>query len=352
MKKIISLIALIFSLYAIPSWALDCYQNSHGGASLVTTTLPSFAVPNNVAPGTKIWESDDLNVTVFCDNATHDNSDPNGVWKENIFMYVLDNFHITNQDVINNPYLAFGVRINGVDYDIPDMKLDTGVCIDQRSDMGKDNYPYKQCNGSTLVKSNTFSVRFRLYVKFKAMPPQGTTYSLPPITTLAFDGSGGINTLPTARNLHYNIDGLSNIHFLDCGVDIRIYPESQIVNFGMIPEDNFASQPATAPFNVSTIKDATSECTEQFDVTTSFYTDDTLYDSTHLDMDNGLIMRIIDKTAQKDVQFNKYQPFGSYMPGDASSITHQYIAELTRNPSRQLELGTFSKDLIVKVNYQ
>lgn len=352
MKKIISLIVLLFSLYANSSWAIDCYQNNHGGASEVVTTLPSFAVPNNVPQGTKIWESDDLNVTVFCDNATHNNKDIDGPWKEDIFIYILDSFHNTNPDVINNPYLTFGVRINGIDYDIPDMKLDTGACLDQRKDIGPENYPYMQCNGSTLLKSNTVSVRFRLYVKFKSIPPQGTTYNLPPITVLAFDGSGGINTLPTAKNLHYSIDGLSNIHFLDCGVDIRIYPESQIVNFGMIPEDNFSSQPSTAPFSVSTVKDATSACTEQFDITTSFYTDDKLYDSTHLDMDNGLIMRIMDNTIQKDVQFNKYQPFGTYKPGDGSSITHQYIAELTKNPSRQLELGTFSKDLIVKINYQ
>ncbi len=158
--------------------------------------------------------------------------------------------------------------------------------------------------------------------------------------------------MPSAKNLHYDIAGLSNIHFLDCGVDIRIYPENQIVDFGQFTESAVSTRALTSPFSISTIRDATAGCSEQFDVTTSFYTTDTLYDDTHLDMGNGLLMRLIDK-ANGDVIYNQYLPFATYHPDDTvTTLTHDYTAELTRKPGEAVTVGPFSKDIIVKVNYQ
>lgn len=351
MKRLLTFFALLLCLTSTSAWAVDCYQNNFGGASLVTTVLPSFAVPNNVPIGTKIWESGDLTVTVYCDNATHGYYDHASPWKEDIYAYILDDFHNTNPDVTNNPYLAFGVTYNGIDYDVPNVKIDTGACIDQKDDI-KYEYNHAECNGVSPQKDVKFTVRFRLYVKLKSFPTEKITYSIPAVTVLTFDGSGGINTLANAKNLHYDIDGLSNIRFLDCGVTIQIYPESQVVNFGGIPAGNFDVSPATAPFSVSTIKDATAQCSEQFDVTTSFYTNDALYDDTHLDMGNGLLLRILDKTLNDDIIFNQYQPFGTYLPGDPSTVTHEYLAELIKNPTKEVETGPFSKSMVIKINYQ
>ncbi|WP_447439585.1 pilus assembly protein [Enterobacter cloacae] len=353
MQKIYLAAITLFCLFSSSAWALDCYKNSKGGDHQVTTTLPTFTVPANAPAGQKIWESGDLLVTVYCDNATRDHTktpaqDP---WSENINAYILDSFYNTDSLMTNNPYLAFGVTYNGVDYDIPDIKIDTGVCIDKKEDF-KGKYEQAACNGTTVQKSVTFTVRFRLYVKLKSIPKEQFDYTFPSVTVLTFDGAGGINTLPEAKNLHYSITGLSNIHFLDCGVDIRIYPENQIVNFGQFTESAVSTRAITSPFSISTIRDATAGCSEQFDVTTSFYTTDTLYDDTHLDMGNGLLMRLIDKTSG-DVAYNQYLPFATYHPDDTvTTLTHDYTAELTRKPGEAVTIGPFSKDIIVKVNYQ
>jgi len=353
MKRIFFAAIAIFCLFSTPAWALECYKSTHGGASIVTTTLPSFSVPANAPAGQKIWESGDLLVTVYCDNATrsHDLSVEQDPWSEHVYAYILDSFHNTDSLVVSNPYLAFGVTYNGVDYDTPDFKIDTGACLDRKDDYDG-SYGQPECNGTILQENVTFTVRFRLYVKLKAVPAERFEYTLPAVTVLTFDGDGGINVIAGAHNLHYNIDGFSNIHFLNCGVNIRIFPDNQIVNFGRFTESAIDEKAISSPFSISTIKDATAGCTEQFDVTTSFYTTDTLYDDTHLDMGNGLLMRLIDKT-QGEVTYNQYLPFATYSPHDQeTTLTHDYTAELSRKPGTPLTMGPFSKDIIVKINYQ
>lgn len=353
MKKIYFAVIALLSLFSSSAWALDCYKDSKGGANVVNTTLPWFTVPANAPAGQKIWESGDLLVTVYCDNASRDHTksvqqDP---WSENIHAYILDSFHNTDSLITNNPYLAFGVTYNGVDYDIPDIKIDTGACLDKMDDFDK-SYKHAACNGSTIQRNVTFTVRFRLYVKLKTVPKEKIEFTFPAVTVLAFDGTGGINRLSDAKNLHYNVDGLANIHFLDCSVNIRIYPDNQIVNFGQFTEHALDAGEIKSPFSISTVKDESAGCSEQFDVTTSFYTTDTLYDDTHLDMENGLLMRLIDKK-EGNVTYNQYLPFATYLPDSTlTTMTHQYTAELTRKPGGVLRMGPFSKDIIVKINYQ
>lgn len=148
-------------------------------------------------------------------------------------------------------------------------------------------------------KNVTFNAHFRVYVKFKSRPAGDQTVNFGTVNVLQFDGEGGANMAPNAKNLRYAITGLDNISFLDCSVDVRISPESQIVNFGQIAANSIATFPPKAAFSVSTIKDIASDCTEQFDVATSFFTSDTLYDNTHLEIGNGLLMRITDQKRKK-----------------------------------------------------
>lgn len=56
--------------YNVSVYAVNCYQDQRGGNTQIRGTLPSFRIPENAQPGQKIWESDDVNVTVYCDNAT------------------------------------------------------------------------------------------------------------------------------------------------------------------------------------------------------------------------------------------------------------------------------------------
>lgn len=190
-------------------------------------------------------------------------------------------------------------------------------------------------------------------MKLKAIPATSdTVYDFGSINVLQFDGSGGANLQSNAKNLRFNIDGLSNVRFLDCSVDIKVFPESQVVSFKQIDNSSIRTSPATEPFSISTIKDMSAGCTQQFDVQTSFYTDDVLYDATHLDMDNGLLLKIIDEEDHAAIEYNQYKAFTTYIPGQASdTITHEYTAELTKNPTKEVSIGPFSKDLIIKLNY-
>ncbi|MBV8041065.1 pilus assembly protein [Pluralibacter sp.] len=348
MLKMIRLLAALAFFCHFSAFAVDCYQNAKGGATAMTATLPTFTIPANTPPGQKVWESPDINVTVYCDNASG--------WSQNnqtedIFAWIkLAAFN--SDDVLNNPYLTFGVTYNGVDHEINGEGIDTRACLDKYEPYYAGIWHDPVCNGSTLQKDITFNARFRLYVKLKAMPTTDITWDLGKVNVLQFDGEGGANLLSNAKNLRYYIDGLDHIDFLDCSVDIRIYPENQIVDFGQVFENSIPTRPSQAPFSVSTIRDASAGCTEQFDVSTSFYTDDTLYDSKHLDMNNGLLMRITDKTTGGDIDYNQYQTFATYIPGQAAAtVTHDYIAELTRKPGSTLTMGPFSKDVIVKINY-
>ena len=340
------LLAILCLFFNVSSYAVDCYQNERFGNIEINKPMPAFKVPQDAKPGQKIWESDDIATTVFCNRAVNwSESNP----YENVHAWIkIAEFN--DPSVINNPYLTFGVTYNGQDYEGNNQGIDTGYCLDRPS-------PYQivtnTCtNTGVLQREITFNARFRLYVKLKQYPPKDTIFNFSSVNILQFDGSQGANTDNRAKNLHANITGLNNISFLDCSVDIRIFPESQIVNFGRIDPSTIVTIPPTATFDVSTIRNATANCTEQFDVATSFYTTDTLHDDTHLEMGNGLLMRITDQKTQEDIKFNKYKRFTTYIPGQTGAmVTRDYQAELSQKPGETLVYGPFKKDLIVKINY-
>ncbi|UGD64099.1 fimbrial protein [Escherichia coli] len=348
MITLFRLLAILCLFYNVSVYAVNCYQDQRGGNTQIRGTLPSFRIPENAQPGQKIWESDDVNVTVYCDNATGWRADDPA---ENIYAWIKMPA-INSADILNNPYLTFGVTYNGVDYEDSDVGIDTFACLDKYEQYYGGIYHDPVCNGSTLQKNVTFNARFRAYVKFKARPAVDQTWDFGVVNVLQFDGEGGANLAADNKNLRYIIDGLNNILFLDCSVDVRIFPESQIVNFGQISANSIATYRPKAAFSVSTIKDVAADCTEQFDVVTSFYTTDTLHDDTHLEMGNGLLMRITDQKTQEDIKFNKYKRFTTYIPGQTGvMVTRDYQAELSQKPGETLVYGPFKKDLIVKINY-
>ena len=347
MKTMIKLFCALLFLASSSSWAVDCYQGQHGGNTSVMVSLPTFSVPSNAILGSKIWESSDINVTVYCDNAVEYQT-----WNPTEELYAWVKLSAKNDtSVLNNDYFIFGVTYNGVDYDGIDVQVPTGACLD-KSDVSYGNHYWYDpvCNGVTLQENTTFPARFRLYVKLKAFPVDpDAVYSFGTINVLQFDGEGGANLMSDAKNFNYNITGLENVRFLDCSVDIKVFPESQIVNFGAFTMGD--TTVVERPFSVSTIRDATAECSQSLDVTLSFNTDD-LYDLSHADMGNGLLMQIRDETDAVDLEMNRYYEFAAYNPNDASTVTHNYKAKLTKNPQREVEFGPFSKDLILKLNYE
>lgn len=347
MKRLFSFLALLTLFFTTSSWAVDCYQNAYGGPTSTTLTLPSFTVPNDIQLGKKIWESSDINITVYCDNASGwSESNPT----ENIFAWIMLSA-FNSADVLNSPYFTFGVTYNGVDHEGVNEGINLGVCLDKYTANYGQIYHNPVCNGSSLQKGMTLSARFRLYVKIKAIPPDTTTYNFNNINVMQFDGEGGANLLNDAKNLRYYINGLNNVRFLTCTASVKLFPQNQTVDFGAIYNYEKNMPELKKTFSLSTIRDQTAGCTEQFDITTSFYTDDRLYDNTHLSMDNGLLLNIVDNTAHNDVIFNQYMPFVTYKPDEPSTVTHNYTAELTKDPSRSVSDGPFSKDVIIKINY-
>ncbi len=350
MKRLFSFLALLTCLFSLPSWAVDCYQNSKGGLTEAKIELPSFTIPSDITLNQKVWESPDITMTVYCDNATG--------WSksnqtEDLYAWIkLSAFNST--EVLNNPYFTFGVTYNGADYEGNDQGIDTGACLDKFEQYYDGIYHDPVCNGSTLQKNITFNARFRLYVKVKAIPPDSTTvYNFGKINVLQFDGEGGANLAKNAKNLRFYIDGLDNIHYLSCSASIKILPESQVVDFKTITNINLANHTDTQKtFSISTVRDQTAGCTEQFDITTSFYTSDAPYNDTHLDLGNGLLLNVFDNTLNTAVLFNQYMAFTTYIPSAPSTVTHNYTAELTPHPTKKLVEGPFSKDVIIKINYQ
>ncbi|WP_423061103.1 pilus assembly protein [Citrobacter portucalensis] len=346
MKTILTLLCSLLLLVSTSSWAVYCYKDHNNGETAISVGLPSFTVPSNAVLGSKIWESSDANITVYCDSATGwSQSDQT----EELYAWIKLSKK-NSSDVLNNPYFTFGVTYGGADHEGIDEGINVHQCLDKFEQYYDGVWHNPVCNGTTLQKSVTFPARFRLYVKLKAFPADpDTVYNFGDINVLQFDGEGGAN-MANQKNLHYTITGLDHVHFLDCGVDIKIFPESQIVNFGQVNSIDVQSQ--KAPFTVSTIRDATAACSQQFDVTMSFNTDD-LYDTSHVDMGNGLLMQIRDETLGEDILMNTYYPFATYYPeGGASTVTHNYLAKLTKNPARDIQVGPFSKDLVLKINYQ
>lgn len=349
MKRLLNFLALLICLFSLPSWAVDCYQNTKGGPVSYTEQLPSFTIPNDITPGKKIWESADINITVYCDNAPG--------WSksnqtEDLYAWIkLSAFN--SADVLNNPYFTFGVTYNGVDHEGNGEGILTGACLDKYEQYYGGIFHDPVCNGSTLQESVTFNARFRLYVKVKAIPPDSSTvYNFGNINVLQFDGEGGANLASNAQNLRYYIE-LNNVHYLSCISSIKLEPENQVVDFKTITDIDLANRQNTQKiFTLSTTREQTAGCTEQFDITTSFYTNDAPYDDTHLDLGNGLLLSIFDNTLNTNVLFNRYMEFTKYTPNDPSTVTHNYVAELTTNPNKELVEGPFSKDVIVKINYQ
>ncbi|EOT8593153.1 pilus assembly protein, partial [Escherichia coli] len=168
MITLFRLLAILCLFFNVSAFAVDCYQNSKTSNPIntINVTLPTFKIPENAQPGKKIWESGDVNITVYCDNATGwTRNNPT----EDIYAWIKLPA-INSTDMLNNPYLTFGVTYNGMDYEGINEGIDTNGCLDKYEQIYSGIYHDPVCNGSTLQKGVTFNAHFRVYVKFKSRP--------------------------------------------------------------------------------------------------------------------------------------------------------------------------------------
>ncbi|EOC1718150.1 fimbrial family protein, partial [Shigella sp. PNUSAE096547] len=103
-------------------------------------------------------------------------------------------------------------------------------------------------------------------------------------------------------------------------------------------------------FSVVMTKDPGAACTEQFNILGSFFTTDILSDYSHLDMGNGLLLKIFHKDGTA-TEFNRFSQFASFSSSSAPSVTAPFRAELSANPAETVVEGPFSKDVILKITY-
>lgn len=64
-----------------------------------------------------------------------------------------------------------------------------------------------------------------------------------------------------------------------------------------------------------------------------------------------MLLRITDTSDNnRDVEYNQYRLFATYVPGDPAAVTHNCNAELTKHPSQSLVNGPFSKLPVIEIN--
>ena len=208
-----------------------------------------------------------------------------------------------------------GVTYNGVDYDSTSpLPIAAPVCIDIKG-AGTFGNGYKKpavCSGGPEPQlSVTFPVRVQLYIKLaKNANKVNKKLVLPDeYIALEFKGMSGAGAIEVVKNTS-----------------------------------------VSETFSVVMTKDPGAACTEQFNILGSFFTTDILSDYSHLDIGNGLLLKIFhnDGTA---TEFNRFSQFASFSSSSAPSVTAPFRAELSANPAETVVEGPFSKDVILKITY-
>ena len=279
MRRLLCLLALLM-LTLVPlrsALAVNCYLAAAGGPVEGFSNIEPFAVPSNAKPGDKIWESSDIKIPVYCDTGTAPN-----FGNEDIYAWV------NPYASVNDPYYQLGVTYEGVDYDASQgsIGIDTHQCLDNKQlaiytpeQIKAAGWEHDLCSGdvNNIHYSRTFIARMRLYVKVISMPPHDYKSSISNYILVQFDGVGGVNQNPEAKNLKYHVTGLDQIRVLDCSVNFSIYPENQTIDFGTFNNMEINHKTLTRSFSVKTTKNiADAECTDTFKVSSSFYTTETL----------------------------------------------------------------------------
>lgn len=311
-----TLLGAAIGLFATTASAVDCVQKGTNLADPPPIPVDNLAIPSNVPNGTKVWESNEIRVTAYCDNVTQSGADP---------IY----FYFNPKKVGLGQGIKMGVTYLGTDLEGGD-RLRTNAKPIRRGE------------------NVTFDVAFRLYIKKDGTPPSSGYYQgNDQFTVFQLDGELGINYTPGARNLKYTLSNLRTIRFLACGADLSINPENQEVDFGSLQKtDLMKGRKYLKPFSITATKQG--GCSDQFSLKAEFSTASPLIDDTHIDLQNGTYLRLIDEN-QKDVVYNRYDPFASLE--NINQVTKPYMAEVSARSGQDIKLGSFSATTVVKVTY-
>lgn len=100
---------LLFSRHV---YALDCVEKGTGLVNMPPIAIGQLAIPSNVAAGTKVWESNEINMTAYCDN---------------VLGSIIDvvHFYFNPKSQSLGQGLLLGVSYNGQDLEQNEQRLST-----------------------------------------------------------------------------------------------------------------------------------------------------------------------------------------------------------------------------------
>lgn len=306
---------LLLAFVSTKSFALDCVEAGTNVVIKPPVPVGQLAIPSDLPAGTVVWQSDPLTVTVYCDNVL-------GNIVDVVHMY----FNPTSQKLGEG--LLLGANYQGQQLEQNKQSVSLGT------------------NPIRKGQNVTVTVTFTLYVKVTGNVPQSGNYlGDNEFTVFQFDGSRGINSSTGAKNLRYSISGLRGIRFLKCGADIKVYPETQQIDFGqlMITELNQGKE-FKKEFQVQAVKRG---CLDNFSMNINFETTDTLNGEYAIDLKNGTNLIILDSKSDP-IKFNYFQFFGN-LPTGSTSVTRNYQASIKKTST--VSTGPFSASTIVRINY-
>lgn len=317
-RCLLRFITLFFSLglFAHTAQALDCVEASTGLVDMPAIPIGPLAIPSNTPPGTKVWESNDISMTAYCDNVL-------GAIIDVVHFY----FNPKSQGIGEG--LLLGVTYNGQDLELNEQKISTNSTPISRG------------------QSVTIPITFRLYIKLTGDAPSSGNYKgADNFVIFQLDGSSGLNKTPGAKNVKYSLSGLQGIRFLACGSDITVYPESQIVNFTNIQKKTLVEGTAVSlPFSIKATKQG---CLDNFSLQAEFSTASPLIGDSAIDLQNGAKLTLYNDS-QQAIRFNYYDDFAEL--NNTNEVKKDFMATVSAIPGREILLGQFDADVIVKVNY-
>ncbi|BBG30790.1 large exoprotein [Zymobacter palmae] len=308
-------LGLFLLLSATSAMALDCVEKSSGIADPAPIPVDTLAIPANVPSGTKVWESNPIHVTAYCNNVLHGSD--------------VVHFYFNPKNASLGEGLKMGVSYNGQDLEANSQRLSTGS------------------KAISKGQSVTVDVDFRLYIKVTGKPPSSGYYTgNDQFTVFQLDGSGGINYTQGAKNLKYTLSNLRSVRFIACGADLTVDPSDQEVNFGtLMQRDLLKGRKYQRPFSITATKQG---CSDLFSLKAQFGTSNALLDENSINLGNGLQLKLLGED-QSPVTFNKYIPFASL--NNTAQTTRSYMAEISPISGKDVSLGAFSATTIIKITY-
>ncbi len=327
------LVVVLLGFSAPMTWALDCYKNGATSGSqnaLESITIPTLAIPADTPVGTKIWESEIINVTAHCGKVQ------NNVVYENVYFY----FNPRGASLDPAAGLAFGMEvINPVkqDLDNPQARFDTGYTVYRIASQGP-----------TWID---VPVAFRLYLKTTVLPNNaerpltGSYTGTNTFQAFQFDGVKGLNNVQ-GTNLRYDLINLRNIRFMACGADVNVVPENQSVDFGSLTLADFLKQKgAKKNFTLRAVRRG---CADKFSIDLRLDPKVATLNNKQMDLNNGLQIGIYDQG--NSVEFGKYYPFATFDGNNFHEKTFE--AKLTKISGKDVKLGAFNASLVYRINYK